>query len=70
MLQHCDADLVDKPLHFTRYLVMDKEYVVDVTHIRLFYFDPTCYTAKHRDQGYGRDDGGYDSAIRLLGSSG
>ena len=47
VLQHCDADLVDKPRYSIRTLVTNKEYVVDVTHT-------------HRGQGYRRDGGGYD----------
>ena len=41
MLQHSDADLVDKPRYSIRNLVTNK---VDVTHIRPFYFDPTYVT--------------------------
>ena len=44
MLQHADADLVDKPRYSIRNLVTNKEYVVNVTHIRPFYFDPTYVT--------------------------
>ena len=32
---------MDKPRYTIRNLVTDKEYVVDVTHIRSFYYDPT-----------------------------
>ena len=35
---------MDKPRYTIRNLVTDKEYVVDVTHIRPFYYDPTYVT--------------------------
>ena len=41
VLQQHGKSLVDKP-RFN--LVTDKEYVVDVTHIRPFYYDPTYVT--------------------------
>ena len=35
---------MDKPRYTIRNLVTDKEYVVDVTDIRPFYYDPTYVT--------------------------
>ena len=44
MLQHQDKDITDKPRYSIRNLVTNKEYVVDVTHIRPFYYDPAYVT--------------------------
>ena len=38
------GNLADKSYYTIRNLVVDKEYVVDVTHIRPFYFDPNYLT--------------------------
>ena len=35
---------MDKSRYYIRNLVTNKEYFVDVTHIRPFYFDPTYVT--------------------------
>ena len=35
---------MDKPRHTIRNLVTDKEYAVDVTHIRPFYYNPAYVT--------------------------
>ena len=44
VIQQHGKSLVDKPRYTIRNLVTDKEYVVDVTHIRPFYYDPTYVT--------------------------
>ena len=44
VLQHCDTDLVDKPRYTLQYIVTDKAYVVEITHIRSFYFGPAYIT--------------------------
>ena len=38
------GNLVDKTYYTIQNLITDKEYVVDVTHIRPFYFDPNYVT--------------------------
>jgi hypothetical protein len=44
VLQHRDKDITDKPRYNIRNLVTNKEYVVDVKHIRPFYYDPAYVT--------------------------
>ena len=44
VLQHWDKDLTDKPRYNMRNLVTNKEYVVDVTHIWPFHYDPAYAT--------------------------
>jgi len=44
VLLHRDKDIRDKPRYNIRNLVPNKEYVVDVTHIRPFYYDPAYVT--------------------------
>ena len=44
MSQHCDTAFVDILCHTIRNLITNKEYVVDVTHIRPFYIDPAYVT--------------------------
>jgi hypothetical protein len=56
VLQHCDADLVDKPRYSMHNFVTDKKYVVE-THQSLLFRSNLRHTAKHRSQGYRRDIG-------------
>ena len=44
VLQHRDKDITDKPRYSIRNLVTNKECVVDVTHIRPFYYDQAYVT--------------------------
>jgi hypothetical protein len=44
VLQHRDKDITDKPRYSICNIVTIKEYVVDVTHIRPFYYDPAYVT--------------------------
>jgi len=45
VLQHHGKSLIDKPCHtYTRNLVTDREYVVDVKNIWPFYYDPAYVT--------------------------
>ena len=62
LLQRHGKSLVDKPRYTIRNLVTDKKYVVDVTHIRPFYYDPTNlrHTTQHGGKGYRRDGGRHD----------
>jgi len=58
-VKHQGKLLVDKPRYTIRNLVTDKEYIVDVTHIRPFFYDPAYVTLLNtvKNPEYRRDGG-------------